>query len=133
MLYSLLLQAAFLFTALGAPLSFDSYNEPFPDNVESSVIQRRAESCPPSHLIIARGSLEPQGPGQLMSMAKKIIDANPGTTMEAVVYPATIESYGASSGNGTIAVTKMLSSFVQKCPNAKLAMLGYSQVWARHC
>lgn len=129
MLRSFLLQAAFLSMAMGAPLSFDSYNEPFPDRVEANVVQRQARSCPPSHLIIARGSLEAQGPGQLLSMAKKIVAANIGTTMEAVVYPATIENYGASSSNGTAAVTEMLGSFVQRCPNAKLAMLGYSQVW----
>ncbi|KAE9969202.1 hypothetical protein BLS_005461, partial [Venturia inaequalis] len=63
----------------------------------------------------------------MISMAEKIVAANPGTTIEAVVYPATIENYGASSSNGTAAVTAMLSSFVQRCPNAKLAMLGYSQ------
>jgi acetylxylan esterase len=133
MLQSLLLQAAFLSTALSAPLYSDSYNEPYPDVVESRIVQRQAASCPPSHLIIARGSLEPQGPGQLMTMANKIIGANPGTTIEAVVYPATIDNYGTSSGNGTIAVTEMLSSFVQRCPNAKLAMLGYSQVCTLRC
>lgn len=127
MLRSFLLQAAFLSVAMSAPLSFDAYDEPFPDRSEAKIVQRQAPSCPPSHLIIARGSLEPQGPGQMMSMAKKIITANPGTTIEVVVYPATIENYGASSSNGTAAVTEMLSSFVQKCPNAKLAMLGYSQ------
>jgi acetylxylan esterase len=68
-----------------------------------------------------------------MTMANKIIGANPGTTIEAVVYPATIDNYGTSSGNGTIAVTEMLSSFVQRCPNAKLAMLGYSQVCTLRC
>jgi hypothetical protein len=127
MFQSLLLQAAFLSLALGAPLGSDVYNEPFPDVVVSKITQRQA-ACPPSHLIIARGSLEAPGPGQLMTMAQKIIDANPGTTLEAVVYPATIEKYGASSGNGTVAVTEMLNSFVQRCPNAKLALMGYSQV-----
>lgn len=132
MLNSFLLQAAFLSTALGTPLSFDSYNEPFPDPAEAKIVQRQAAPCPSSHLIIARGSLEPQGPGQLMSMANKIIAANPGTTIEPVVYPAKIENYGASSSNGTAAVTDMLISFVQRCPNAKLALLGYSQVSCLH-
>ncbi|TLD35141.1 acetylxylan esterase precursor protein [Venturia nashicola] len=127
MLRPSLLQAALLSAVMGAPLPFNAYSEPFPDRVEGKLVQRQASSCPPSHLIIARGSLEPQGPGQLMAMANKIIAGTPGTTIEAVVYPATIENYGASSGNGTAAVAEMLSSFVQKCPNSKLALLGYSQ------
>jgi acetylxylan esterase len=129
MFHSFLLSATILTTALGAPLSTfsESYADPFPDVLET-IVQKQAASCPPSHLIIARGSLEAQGPGSLISMANKIIAANPGTTMEAVIYPATIDNYGTSSGNGTVAVGQMLSSFVQMCPNAKLAMLGYSQV-----
>jgi hypothetical protein len=112
----LLALAAFLSTALSAPFN------PFQN------IDRRQTGCPPSHLIIARGSLESPGPGVLISMAEKIMATNPGTTFEAVVYPATIDNYNTSSADGTVAVSVMLTEFVQRCPQAKLALLGYSQV-----
>jgi len=110
MIQYLIIHAAILSTALAAPF-----------------FGRRQTTCPPNHLIVARGSLESPGPGLLVTLADKIIAANPGTTMEAIDYPATLDNYDTSSANGTIAVQQQLNSFVQKCPNAKVAMLGFSQ------
>jgi len=111
MIPSLLITVAILSPALAAPFAFG----------------RRQAACPPSHLIIARGSLEPPGPGSLLSLANKIVASNPGTTMESITYPATIDNYDTSSANGTIAVEEQLTAFVQKCPNSKVVMMGYSQ------
>lgn len=111
MIPSLLFNAAVLSsTALAAPF-FD----------------KRQAGCPPNHLIVARGSLEPPGPGSMLTLAEKVMAANPGTTMESIVYPATIENYDTSSASGTTAVTQALTTFNQKCPSSKVAMLGYSQ------
>jgi acetylxylan esterase len=52
---------------------------------------------------------------------------NPGTTLEAVDYPATIENYDVSSTAGTKAVEQQLSTFVQRCPSSKVVMMGFSQ------
>lgn len=100
-----LLQAAPVTSVLTADLSLDSYNQPFPDHVKAKVVQRQTASSPTSHLIIARGSLGPHGLGQLMFLVTKIIQANLGTALDAVVYPATIDNYGLSSSNETVAVT----------------------------
>jgi acetylxylan esterase len=111
MIPSLLLPAALISTALAAPFSFG----------------RRQAPCPPSHLIVARGSTEPPGPGLLITLADKVMAMNPGTTMETIVYPATLENYENSAANGTQAVQQQLTSFVQKCPSSKIAMMGFSQ------
>ena len=112
MVKTLFIYATVLCTALAAPF----------------FSRRQAEMCPPSHLIIARGSTEPQGPGILISMANKIMAMNPGTTMESIVYPAELTNYEASVGNGTAAVGQQFGAFVQRCPNSKVALLGFSQV-----
>jgi acetylxylan esterase len=112
MLPSFLFTAAILSTAQAAPFSF---------------LSRRQTPCPPSHLIVARGSTEPPGPGLLITLATKVITTNPGTTMETIVYPATLENYENSASNGTQAVQQQLTTFVQQCPDSKVAMMGFSQ------
>jgi acetylxylan esterase len=47
--------------------------------------------------------------------------------METIVYPATLENYESSAANGTVAVQQQLSTFVQQCPETKIAMMGFSQ------
>ncbi|KAF2436200.1 alpha/beta-hydrolase, partial [Tothia fuscella] len=84
-------------------------------------------ACPQNHIIAARGSLEPPGPGSLITLAEKVMQQNPGTTMDSIVYPATIENYDVSSTAGTAAVEQQLSTFVQKCPSSKVVMMGFSQ------
>lgn len=88
---------------------------------------RRQEQCSSIHLLVARGSTEPQGPGQLMSLAGRIIQANPGASMESIIYPAKLNPYGPSVQAGTTAVKQQLSSYVQQCPDSKIVLLGYSQ------
>jgi acetylxylan esterase len=112
MILSLLLTAGLFSAAQAAPFSF---------------FGKRQTPCPPSHLIIARGSTEPPGPGLLVTLATKVIATNPGTTMETIVYPATLENYESSATNGTQAVQQQLSTFVQQCPNSKVVMMGFSQ------
>lgn len=83
--------------------------------------------CAPIHLLVARGSTEPPGYGQLNSLATKIIQNNPGATKEAIDYPAKLQPYPPSVSAGVIAVKKQLSSYVEKCPDSKIVLLGYSQ------
>lgn len=112
MIPSLFINAAVISTALAAP---------------SFHLGKRQAACPPSHLIVARGSLEPPGPGSMLTLAEKVMQENPGTTMEAIDYPATIENYDVSSTAGTKAVEQQLSTFVQKCSSSKVVMMGFSQ------
>ncbi|OAA66361.1 cutinase [Akanthomyces lecanii RCEF 1005] len=87
----------------------------------------RDVSCDPIHLLVARGSNEKAGPGQLLSLANDIIAANPGATYESIDYPAILNPYGPSVKQGTVAVKQQLTDYVKSCPDSKIVLLGYSQ------
>ncbi|KAL1388426.1 acetylxylan esterase precursor [Phyllosticta capitalensis] len=87
----------------------------------------RQIKCAPIHIIAARESLQGPGPGSIGSLAQLIQDANPGTTLESVDYPATLDNYDSSSREGTKKTTESLTSYVKACPCAQIVMLGYSQ------
>lgn len=95
---------------------------------------RRASSCAPLHLLVARGSIEQVGPGaQLRNLVKTIVQQNPGADQEAIDYPAELGTqqdpgkYGRSVSTGTTAVINQLTAYVNKCPESKIVLLGYSQ------
>lgn len=93
------------------------------------VAKRQNTTCASGvHMIVARASLESQGEGIIGAVANMIQAAVPGSDSEAVVYPATLLNYTTSEGNGTIAMTNLIESYVSKCPSSKIALLGYSQV-----
>ncbi|KAL2107951.1 hypothetical protein VUR80DRAFT_4446 [Thermomyces stellatus] len=63
-----------------------------------------------------------------------IVSAYPGTTHEAIEYPACGGqascggiAYGDSARQGTSAVASQVNSFHQRCPNTQLILVGYSQ------
>jgi acetylxylan esterase len=53
--------------------------------------------------------------------------AIPGSSVEAIDYPALLTPYDTSSFNGTKTTTKQLKSYVGKCSKARIVLLGYSQ------
>jgi hypothetical protein len=53
--------------------------------------------------------------------------AIPGTSVEAIEYPALLTPYNSSSFNGTQTTTKQLKKYVNKCEKARIVLLGYSQ------
>jgi hypothetical protein len=85
-----------------------------------------AISCAPVHLIVARGSFEPQGEGITASLSNAIKRALPGTTSEALVYPAVMPYLGSMSV-GTANLKKSIAEYTEACPNSKLILIGYSQ------
>ncbi|KAK8190799.1 cutinase [Phyllosticta paracitricarpa] len=87
----------------------------------------RQIQCAPIHLIVARESLASPGTGTIGSLAKLIQDANPGTTLESIDYPATLDNYESSSREGTRKTTEALGRYAKACPCAQIVMLGYSQ------
>jgi Cutinase len=93
---------------------------------------QNADSCAPVHLIVARGSDEPQGEGLIGALAKKVKSNIPGATDEALVYPASnvspLDKYIESMGNGTVALKEAITHYATNCPKSKLVLLGYSQV-----
>ncbi|KAG5952534.1 hypothetical protein E4U53_000609 [Claviceps sorghi] len=77
--------------------------------------------------MVARGSLESPGTGALQPLAQLITQRHRGATIEAIDYPATLEHYQQSVAAGTQAVTKQLTSYVERCSNSHVIVLGYSQ------
>lgn len=82
------------------------------------------------HVIVARGSSEKPGVGRMGVVAGNVTERVPGSTVEAVTYPATFDDYIDSEGEGVVAMTDMVVEYVKSCPDARIALLGYSQVSA---
>ena len=80
------------------------------------------------HMIIARASTEAPGPGIIGAVAAQVQQSVPGSDSEAVDYPATLTNYVASESSGVAGMQKLIESYVARCPNSKIALLGYSQV-----
>jgi len=92
--------------------------------------------CKKVHFIFARGSTEPGtmgstvGPAFTRALSSKFGAAN--VASEGVQYPADIS--GAFSGGtnpsgapGAVKMTQMAKSVLQRCPNARIVLSGYSQ------
>lgn len=88
---------------------------------------RQSATCPTTHIIAARASTEQPGPGIIGSLATLVQQANTGTDLASVDYPATLDNYASSSSMGTAALTQMLTNFTSQCPQSKVVLLGYSQ------
>lgn len=91
-------------------------------------LESRQETCAPVHVLVARESFAPAGEGFLLpSLISNIVKAHPGATKEAIKYPASVMPYDDSSAKGTKAVQEQLTSYVSRCPDSKVVLVGYSQ------
>jgi len=61
-----------------------------------------------------------------MSLSHAVKKAVPGTTSEALDYPARMP-YQNSMANGTVAMKKAIAAHTAKCPESKIVLSGYSQ------
>ncbi|KAK0261335.1 hypothetical protein B0A54_03502 [Friedmanniomyces endolithicus] len=96
-------------------------------------LEERA-SCPKIHIFAARETTASPGYGSTQTFVNEIISAYPGTTSEAIVYPACGgqsscggDSYAQSVQAGVKAVTAAVSSYASKCPSTELVYIGHSQ------
>lgn len=88
----------------------------------------REEPCATGlHMIVARGSTEDPGLGRIGVVARNVSLLIPGSTISAIDYPATFENYTTSEEKGAMGFEKMLIEYHEKCPDTKVALLGYSQ------
>lgn len=90
-----------------------------------------AQQCPTGSgvgMIVARASTEAPGTGVIGSVANDVAKQIPGSTITAVDYPATLENYTTSEGQGVAAMTVLVQNFTTSCPGAKMVLMGYSQV-----
>ncbi|KAJ5040507.1 uncharacterized protein L3040_006162 [Drepanopeziza brunnea f. sp. 'multigermtubi'] len=78
-------------------------------------------------MIVARASTEMPGQGIIGAVATKVQNAMSGSDSEAVVYPATLTDYQASEASGVAAMTKLIEEYTARCPDTKIALMGYSQ------
>lgn len=89
------------------------------------------QSCPNIHVFGARETTAPAGYGSSSTFVNAILNAYPGSTSEAINYPAAGgDSYASSVQQGTQDIANQINAFNQQCPNAKLVVVGYSQVSA---
>ena len=101
----------------------------------SPIEERRAcpkrASCPDIHIFGSRETTAPVGYGSAGTFVDLIKNAYAGSTSEAIVYPAaggTNSAYASSVQNGTQSIANQINAFNKMCPNAKLVVVGYSQV-----
>lgn len=78
-------------------------------------------------MIVARASTEAPGEGIIGAVATKVQQTVPGSDSEAVEYPATLTNYQSSEASGVAGMLSLIQSYTTKCPNSKIALLGYSQ------
>lgn len=82
------------------------------------------------YVLVGRGTNEAPGPGVSGALADKIAEKVKGTVVGAVNYPAkwSDPDYFVSESEGAKAVSDEIKQYTDKCPKAKIAYLGYSQV-----
>ncbi|EGO58550.1 acetylxylan esterase precursor [Neurospora tetrasperma FGSC 2508] len=99
----------------------------------ASPLQDR-QSCPKVHIFGARETTAPAGYGTSAGLVNSIAAAYPGSTKEAIVYPACGGqsscggvSYDNSASQGTAAVVRAVTNLNSRCPDTKIVLVGYSQ------
>lgn len=101
--------------------------------VDVEKVEKR--QCPGIHVFGARETTVGPGYGSSATVVNLVISAHPGTTSEAINYPACGGqsscggiSYANSVVQGINAVVTAVNNFHNSCPNTKLVLVGYSQV-----
>ena len=101
----------------------------------SSLALESRQSCPAIHVFGARETTAPPGYGTASVVVNLVLNAYPGSTSEAISYPACggqascgSVSYANSAVQGIAAVAAAVNSFNTRCPSTQLVLVGYSQV-----
>ncbi|CCT62943.1 related to acetylxylan esterase precursor [Fusarium fujikuroi] len=80
-----------------------------------------------AHIIVARGSLEPRGPGIIGAVAQQVQQRIPHSDVVSLEYPAIYNPYQPSQMEGVAALAVVLAQYVTVCPKTKIILLGFSQ------
>lgn len=81
-----------------------------------------------AHIVVARGSLEPQGPGIMGAVANQVLSRIPNSDISSLIYPAIFDPYRPSQTAGVSNLAKVVRHYATVCPKTKIVLLGYSQV-----
>lgn len=85
--------------------------------------------CHEVHIFLARGSEEPY-PGRQSNLVDAICRGISSCGYEDIVYPATFANYCEASVPVGVANGKaQIEAYSTRCPDSKLVLSGYSQVW----
>ncbi|KAL4897131.1 cutinase-domain-containing protein [Aspergillus ambiguus] len=94
----------------------------------------KRQSCPGVHVFGARETTASAGYGSSSTVVNLILNAYPGSTSEAISYPACGGqsscggvSYSASVAAGINAVASAVNAYNTQCPSTQLVLVGYSQ------
>ncbi|KAL6790432.1 carbohydrate esterase family 5 protein [Trichoderma sp. SZMC 28013] len=100
----------------------------------ASPMELEKRQCPGIHVFGARETTAPPGYGSSGTVVNLIVNSHPGTTAEAINYPACGGqsqcggiSYANSVVAGINAVVQAVNNYHNQCPNTKLVLVGYSQ------
>jgi len=83
--------------------------------------------CSEVHIIVDRATGEPPSQGVIGTLATLISSRIPGTTVEWIDYPAVLVPYDQSTDTGIRMTKEAIRDYANRCPNAKIVLLGYSQ------
>lgn len=90
--------------------------------------ERQSASCATGvYMIVARGSTEAPGEGVESSVVSAVQQSISGSNGLGIDYPASLTDYTSSESQGVTAMTQAIQSYVQSCPDRKIALMGFSQ------
>ncbi|CAL3962749.1 unnamed protein product [Diplocarpon coronariae] len=91
-------------------------------------------ACPDIHIFGARETTASAGYGSASAVVNKILAGYPGSTAEAISYPACGgqascggATYSQSVAAGVNAAYEAVNSYAASCPKTKIVLVGYSQ------
>jgi acetylxylan esterase len=88
----------------------------------------RQQSCPDIHVFGARETTASPGFGSSQTVVNLVMNAFPGTTSEAIIYPAAGGmNYSSSVTQGIQAIVSQTRTFASRCSSTKFVLVGYSQ------